>query len=247
MAKQEKIIKTWILMKESWELYTKNLLKFIEVFLLGLVGALPFFAIIFLLSVYSKTELGIILPVLANILISFGLIILLGVSLYIAIIYSLKSNVASILLLKNNSSSAKDNFKASQTYINRFFAVSILNIILVIAWGFLFFIPALIFGVYYCFATYISVLEEKRSFTAIQASYDLVKGYWWPIFGRLLAITTIFLGFFFIISTPLLKMSEGSLPYIFYNLFVNIIIIIITPYFTVYFYKLYQSLKKVSK
>ena len=48
MNKKEKIIKSFDLIKESWQVYQKNVLKFIEVFVYGLVGIVPLFLILLL-------------------------------------------------------------------------------------------------------------------------------------------------------------------------------------------------------
>jgi len=168
-------------------------------------------------------------------------------SVYLAVVYSIRSKVASILLLKNNFTSAKENFDEAKPYFVPFLGVSLLLVVLVIAWGFVLFVPAIIFAIYYGFAQYTLVIDGKRPFSAIEHSYDLVKGYWWPVFGRFCLISLIGIIIYAIISAPLNYMQEGETPALLYSLFVNIIWAILSPYFLIYSYKVYESLKKTNK
>lgn len=246
MSKKEKIIKSKNLIKESWQVYSKNLLKFIEVFVYGLIGMLPFFGVLILSLVYAGF-LGNKMPFLVNAIVLVIAIVAFVATLYMAIVYSVRAKVASILLLKNNFTSAKENFNEAKPYFVKFLGVSLLMTVLVIAWGFVLIVPALIFAIYYGFAQYVLVVEGKRPFSAIERSYDLVRGYFWPVFGRMALIGLIGLIIYWIISLPLNGMIEGEPAYMGYNFLVNVIWAIISPYFLVYVYKVYQSLKETNK
>jgi len=173
MNQKEKLIKSVTLFKESWEIYRKNLLKFIMVFLYGLSGLIPLLVVLVLFFTYNITDLAEKASLLVNFslaLIGFGLFV---ASLYIAIVYSIRTKVASILLLKNNFTPARNNFEEAKPYFIKFLGVSMLMMVLIIAWGFLFIIPALIFGIYYSFAAYILVIEDKRPFSAVERSRQM--------------------------------------------------------------------------
>ncbi len=246
MSKKEKIIKSKDLIKESWQVYSKNLLKFIEVLVYGIIGIFPFIIVSILSFIYFSL-FGDKVPDFVNVISIIITIIALVISFYIAIVYSIRSKVASILLLKNNFTSAKENFNEAKPYFVKFLGVSVLLVVLVIAWGFALIIPALIFAIYYGFAQYVLVVEGKRPFSAIERSYDLVSGYFWPVFGRLALAGFIGLVIYWFISLPLDNMVEGELAYMGYSFFVNIVWAIISPYFLVYVYKVYQSLKETNK
>lgn len=246
MSQKEKIIKSKDLIKESWQAYSKNLLKFIQVLIYGLVGVLPFFGVLILALLYARI-FGYQASILVNGIMIFIFIVLAVISFYIAIVYSIRSKVASILLIKNNYTSAKENFEEAKPYFVKFLGVSLLIFVLVVAWGFALIVPALIFAVYYNFAQYVLIDEGKRPFSAVERSYDLVKGYWWPVFGRLALIGFIGLVIYWIISLPLNNMVEGEPLFMGYNFVVNIIWAILSPYFLIYVYKVYQSLKETNK
>lgn len=247
MKKKDKIIKSLDLIKESWSDYRKNVLKFLEVYVYGLVGMIPLFAILLLALAYGTAGLAQSASWYTNLILGIITSILLLVSIYLAIVYSIRIKVASILLLKNNFSSAKENFKESKPYVLKFLGVSLLLVVLIIAWGFALIIPALIFMIYYGFAPYILVAEDKRPFSAIERSYDLVRGYFWPVFGRLVLIAVIGMLVYEIISIPLPSLEQNDMATFGYNVSMNLIWALISPYFLIYSFKLYKSLKETNK
>ncbi len=247
MNNKEKIIKSLDLIKESWTIYQNNLLKFIEVIVYGLIGVVPLLIVLFLFFAYGATGLINSASIITNFILGSVGVIFFFIGVYLAIVYSLQAKVAALLLLKNNFTPAKDNFAAAKPYINKFLGVSLLTIVLVIAWGFVFIVPALIFAIYYCFATYVVVLEDKRPFSAVERSYDLTHGYWWPVFGRLVLIFILGIALYLLASWPLSKMVKDSAPYTIYGTIINILWAVLSPYFVIYLYKIYESLKKVNK
>jgi|GEM_PF-3717614 len=68
MNKKEKLVKSFDLIKESWQVYAKNLLKFIEVFVYGLIGILPMFGVLILIILYTRF-LGTSAPLAVNIIV----------------------------------------------------------------------------------------------------------------------------------------------------------------------------------
>lgn len=247
MNKKEKIIKSFDLIKESWQVYFKNLLKFLEVLLYGLIGVVPMCILVSLIIAYVTSGIADSASVVVNTI--FGIVAFFAfiASAYLAIVYSVRAKVASILLLKNNFTSAKSNFKEAEPYFVSFLGVSLLLVVLVIAWGFVFIIPAFVFAVYYGLAQYVLVIENKRPFSAIERSYDLVRGYFWPVFGRFFLMVVIAFGAYWILSLPMSGMEEGETNYLIYNFILNIVWAILSPYFLVYTYKVYQSLKETNK
>lgn len=247
MNKKEKIIKSWDLVKESWQVYFKNVLKFVEVLLYGLIGVIPMCVLAIVAIIYVTSGLVDLVPVQVNITLVVLAFVAFIASAYLAIVYSIRSKVASILLLKNNFTSPKKNFEEAKPFFVKFLGVSLLLVVLVIAWGFVFIIPAFIFLTYYGLAQYVLVAEDKRPFSAVERSYDLVRGYFWPVFGRFFLMAVIAFTAYWILSLPLSGMTEGETSFIVYNFVLNIIWAILSPYFLVYTYKVYQSLKEINK
>lgn len=245
MDKKEKIIKSKELVKETWILYKENVIKFVEIFIYGLVGLIPMMLFFGLLTIYlnffsEKVSLSV------NLIVAILSVVAFIVSLYFVILYSVRTKVASLLLIKNGFIDPKKNFEAAKPYFVKFLGVSVLLFVLILAWGFLLVVPAIIFAVYYSFAKYILVFEDKRPFTSIEKSYDLVKGYFWPVFGRLALALLLAATAYTIISIPLSWVEDGGLADIILNLSISIVWAFLSPYFIIYFYKLYRSLKEVN-
>jgi len=247
MENTKKIIKCQTLLVTSWREYVAGFNKFVLIYAYGLMGFIPLVVLILLSMFFGWTGLWTKLPLAVQL--SFGFIWLLGlIASFISIIYFVtRAKIACLLLIKNNYSNALENFKAASKYFWGMLGVSLLMIVVVLAWGLLFIIPALIFLIYYAFAAYILVVEDKRSFSAMERSYDLVHGYWWAVCGRILLLVTIVSLVFSVLALPLRFLNEGSWPFIIYNLIINIIIIATSPYFIVYAYKIYTSLLEKNK
>ena len=123
---------------------------------------------------------------------------------------------------------AKQSLLKGWSIINSYIWVSFLTGLTILL-GFIFFIiPGLIFTIWFGFSRYVLISEDKRGKSAMIMSRQLVRGYWWSIFGRFLV--TLILGIF-ISYVPLLG------PLI--NLFFTIAFIII------YDYLIYEDLKKI--
>ncbi|MFZ2310611.1 MAG: hypothetical protein WAW11_03640 [Patescibacteria group bacterium] len=247
MENSKKIMNCQNLLTKSWQEYVANFSKFIMIYVYGLIGLIPIAAVSLVATLVIVTGVWSKMPFMAQISLGiiFGLVVIC--SIIFAIYYGLRVKVATLLLIKNNYSDTALNFKDSKNYVWGMLGVSLLMFVVVLAWGFVFLIPAIIFGVYYMFAAYILVIENKRSFSAMERSYDLVYGFWWPVFGRMLLLGLIGLIFFMILSWPLNFMTEGSAPFTLYNIIVNVIWMAISPYFVVYYYNIYKSLNEQNK
>ena len=89
-------------------------------------------------------------------------------------------------------------------------------------------IPGIIFYVWYSVATYVFVFEDVKGMSALKKSKELVKGYWWPVFGRLFVFACV-MGLI------------GAIPFI-----GNIINIFFTlPFGVIYGYFVYDDLKQI--
>lgn len=247
MNQKENLIKSVDLIKNSWAIYQKNVFKFIEALLYGLMGLIPLIVVISLIAVYRYYGLYESTSFAVNLAVTILFLLAFVASFLIAIFYGLRSEITSILLLKNNFTSVKENFKESKPYVVKFLGVSLLVFVLIIAWCFALLIPALIFAVYYGFAQYVLITENKRPFSAVERSYDLVRGYFWPVLGRLLLIFVLALAINFLLSAPLDWLEQKNTAAFAYNLFYNLLWMFISPYFLIYCYGLYKNLAETNK
>src|SRR3989344_5853909 len=87
-------------------------------------------------------------------------------------------------------------------------------------------IPGIIFAVWFCLANYAFVFEGTTGVKALSASKELVKGYWWPVFSRLLVLLII-------------AMAISSISKV--GFFINSLLAM--PFGIVYMYVIYEDLK----
>lgn len=240
------LIKSKALIVKSWQEFIKNWSKFIMIYLYGLLGCLPLMALIVLIALTGRYSYWSNLQIGMQALLVIFFVACFIAAVLCAVYYGVRSKAATLLLIKNNYTPSLDNFKESKKYFWGFLGVSLLSFVVILAWGFVLLVPAIIFGTYYGFASYVLIAEEKRSFSSMERSYDLVHGYWWPVFGRLLLVGLLGGLAFYIMSLPLSFMVISSWPFNIYSTFINMIWVALSPFFVVYYVNIYHSLKAVN-
>jgi len=93
-------------------------------------------------------------------------------------------------------------------------------------------IPGIIFFVWFAFSPYLLVDQDIKGTNALSESRELVRGYWWPVFGRLILITLIAIG---------LSAALGFIPFV-GKLIVQLLVI---PFILVFYFILYEDLKRL--
>ncbi|MFA5131049.1 MAG: hypothetical protein WC467_01360 [Patescibacteria group bacterium] len=222
--------------------YWQNIRKFIEVYVRGLLGMLPFFFLGLLYRYLSETTY--FLDGLFVRLLSLVILLLAGLA---AIYFGVRTRAAMILLIKSKYASAKENFVLSKNYFWSFLGVSLLGALIIALWSILLIIPGIVFAIFYLLFNYTFFFEELKGFKALRRSRELVKGYWWAVFGRVLFVGLIAGVFDFILSSPLGLMVEGSAGFVIYNSIINIIWALLAPIIVIYIYYIYRDLRALKK
>lgn len=105
----------------------------------------------------------------------------------------------------------------------------------VVLGGFLFLvIPGIIFAIQLIFSGYIVICEDKKRFSALARSEELVKGYWWPVVIRILALNVVLISFSLVLQ---------FIPYVGWLASV----ILFFPFTLIYNYLIYQNLKEIKE
>jgi hypothetical protein len=168
----------------------------------------------------------------------------------IAVIYFyMRTQISFVLAIKNPGQSFKEVFKNSNSYFWKFLLVSILTGILVILWSLLLIIPGIIFAVFYSLAIYTLFFEDFAGRQALRRSQELIKGYWWAVFGRLLFAGVLFFIVIVIWSLPvslivgLLSLIPGAafVASIVGLLLVNFALLLLQQMYMIYFYLIYRD------
>lgn len=91
----------------------------------------------------------------------------------------------------SNQTKIKDIMPAAWKKAGSFFWVLFLAGLFTILGFILLVIPGIIFMVWMAFASYIFVFEDIRGVAALKKSREFARGYWWPLFGRILIIIVL--------------------------------------------------------
>jgi hypothetical protein len=230
-------------LEAALKIWWKNLKKFIFVYLWGMLFALiPLAIIAIFIGLDFAVGRGTNLPLHA-------IMIAVTVVGFLAVMYfSMRAYMGMFLLVKKNYEGDElVIFKETSKYFWSYLWVTLLTAILVILWSCLLIIPGIIYGIFYSFAVYVYFFEDKRGMVAIRRSQELVKGYWWAVFGRFLAIGLLVWLVMVVASLPLAFSSPQDVFYQAWNIVVQAVSFLIGPIILLYTYNIYQDLVRIKK
>ncbi|MSU54403.1 MAG: hypothetical protein EXS48_00995 [Candidatus Staskawiczbacteria bacterium] len=214
----QKLLTVGQLFKKSFEFYKSKMYTIMVLALIPFAG----FVIISLLNeaIDQSPNKGFMLSV--------GLITFLMVLIILAISFWIHIAIFYLIKQKDSVLDAKSLLKFFWSKIIPSAWVILLSGIICIVGFILLIIPGIILYIWFSFALYVFVFEDAKGMQALYKSKDLVKGYWWPVFGRLFLF-----GFLtaFISSVPVI----GDLVNIFFMI----------PLGVIYAYFIYENLKTV--
>ncbi len=184
-TKSQKLRPIGALFTDSWAIFVEGWVKFLLIFLISIavfigvgIGAVLLFFIPFLLI---KGALGITIGVI--------------LALIPVIIFAVAVNLASAKIVYNvclkDKGGIADSLKYGFKHFGSFLWVTFIAGFLIILGYIFLIIPGIIIGIILCLVTPIFVLEEKHNLGALGRSKELIKGYFWPVLGRLFLLGLI--------------------------------------------------------
>lgn len=211
------------LLKRTWQIYKERFLVFLGIMLIPFLIAFPLGVIFYL---FPK------LPIL----ISFSLLVLFTI---ITIITTLWSSVSLLYAIKERKQKIgiKESLIRGWSKLISYCWVLALTGLIVLGGFLLLIAPGIIFSVWFSFATFVLVSEDLKGMNALFRSKQLVAGFWWKVFWRLLAISIIGFGIGFAVD---LIGKTLKIPFIedFVGLF-------LTPFLVTYSFLIYEDLRKI--
>ena len=238
---KQKLTPVLDLLESSISIWWKNFKKFLEIYVWAI-----YYALIPLVIIFASTIAMALLGQNISSWLEVVLFVLMLVSAFAILYFSIRAYAGMFLLVKKNyQGEAKEIFKETSELAWPYIVLSVLTAILIILWLLLLIIPGIIFSVYYSFAVYAFFFEDKRGMDAIKRSKELVKGYWWAVFGRVIFFALIIWVFSLIISIPLLLSQENSIFYSLWDVLVQIINALIGPITLLFSYQIYKDLVKI--
>lgn len=239
-----KITGVFDLIGKAFELYKTRFWQLIGIMLVSVLGALPMVVIIglYIGMDFLPLESGVTLTIINVIL---GL--LMVVAIVILIIVAVSAQAGLYIMIKNETKelTIKEAFMEGKKYAWRFFVVNLLMGIFVLLWSILLIIPGIIAAIYYTFAPWLLIDKGDTGTGAIKKSKNMVKGYWWAVFGRLVAIQILLM---IITGLPsivfeVMKIAEAQ---ILWGIVSNLISFLAAPLILIYAYYMYKDLMVIN-
>lgn len=242
------------LFKIIWSEYSANWKKFATILIIPLVLSFAINLGLVLIDVFAT---GLAWYWWVVIAILTALLLLIFFALYFI------AYVAQFLLLKDLSqlvtfANLKEWYFKVKPWFWKFLAVSVIFGLFSLAGFVLLIIPGVIFMVYYCFAIYFVIFENSKIEGSFGLSRELVKGYWWAVFGRFFAGLFVVYVFYLVVggvvtlATWLLShfggividQNSSNLLYSALSIFIGLVV---GPLTVLYTFNIYKSLKAIKQ
>lgn len=136
-----------------------------------------------------------------------------------------------ILTVKPAGTKLKEIFQEAWQKFGQYLWLVILVSIFVVLSTLFFIIPGIIVGTYLTVYSYVFVVEGGKGVNVLRRSWNLVKGNWWKVFGRLLLLGIVFNIIFFFFTSL-------------HSLIATIAQFLFMPFSIIFSYLIYLELKK---
>jgi hypothetical protein len=242
---KEKLTPSLDNLENSIKLWWKNIRIIIDIYLWGVAYAsIPFIVMMVLLGIFSKAGSTMLLDTTLKI----GMIALISVAILFLIYFITRAYLGNFLLVKNNyQGKGREIFKETKKYFWPYIWLTILNTILILLWAMLLIIPGIVFSVFYSLAVYVFFFEDKRGLDAIKRSYQLVRGYFWPVFGRACLIGFVIWLVLMIFSIPADFVPEETPFSTIWDILIQVVSFLIGPITLIFSLSVYKDLVRIKK
>jgi len=239
VGKQTKISSVFNLLSKSFEIYKSIFWKLI---LMLLIPALAGLAIGIIIGLLFGLSLLIKSAIISTILkVAIGLVSICAVTSLIIISVIAQTGLYLLIGKANENPSVKETFLKAKKFAWKFFTVKITVGVFTLLWALLFFIPGLIMALFYSLSIWAFFHEGFTGGQALKRSKELIKNYWWAVFGRFAGIFVIFM--VAAIIPPIFINSHA-----FANLWgtlIQIILFFLTPFLIIYSQLIFKDLKNI--
>ncbi|MFH1327082.1 MAG: hypothetical protein ABIH59_03070 [archaeon] len=160
------------------------------------------------------------------------LIILFVLMILILIILMVLMNISYIhIAFLEKEKSFKDIFGVAKKFFWRYLGLGIVTTVLLAILFILLIVPGIIFLVFWIFASYVLIKEDKGIWESLKKSKEIVKGKWWRTFGFVILISLI---------SIVVSLISNFIPFI--GGFITTLVL--TPFVTIFFKNFYLDMKK---
>lgn len=225
--------------RESWARFTKRVGYFIAFMI---VSAIVPLAAVFA-GVMIGAGVGAVAGSVAGATVGFiigGIFLVAG---YIAAFYfSVMFNLAFMAAIADEQlRSIKEAVMRVKGRVGQGFLTSLLVGVIIAVGMLVLIIPGIYLAVIYAFALWVFLQEQKSGMDALRGSQELVRGRWWPVFGRLVGFGVLL---FLVVMVPQIVFSAIGLDIV--GVLYNIVASVLAgPVTAIYIYLLFLNLKSV--
>lgn len=226
------------LITATWEFIKKNLGK------LALISIVPAIGTILLGIAIGAALMLSVSPIYSGQSAEFSMAWFLLIFPLILILIILQSwiQVATLkaidLLHTGTAFTFKSLYSSAWKILGKYWKTTLLASFVAFAGFVLFVIPGIIFSVWFSFTVYILVNEGISGRMALLKSRNYVRGYWWPVFGRMLILVLL------VIGVQILTELVQIIPIL--GIIIALAVGLVMSFLPqVYLYFLYNSLKTV--
>lgn len=227
------------LAKETWGIYKSRFWTIIGISALGMLVSIVIAFTLGVLGFLSYLGLG---AKISLTILGLGALLFIILFLLMTVLWSWAgaANIMAVSKWKSDFG-IKDALREGKKFIVPMFLTSLLYSFISLGSFLFFIIPAFIFGVWFIFWQYFVVLEDRSLFNALHASRESVRGRFWGILWRLIAIHLPEI----VLSILLGRTSrDGSGPA---NGGLQLVSLILQPFYFAYTYTLFSHVKKTTK
>ena len=174
-----------------------------------------------------------------------GVLLILGIYLFMIFLSTFIGFSLMLLVIKPVGIKLKEIFQEVWKKLWQYLLIAILVGFFVMITSFLLIIPGIIVGVYLAFSSFVFIIEEEKGINALKRSWNLVKGNWWKVFGRIMLLVLVF-GILFSILGLVDLLLPLLLPIVFlYALLMHFCMFgCVMPFSIIFSYLIYLGLKK---
>lgn len=232
------LLNSKILLEQTWGIYKKRFKVFFGIMIPPVIVsfALGLFIALGTILLHSNSAilgvLGIVVLTISAVLTLAGVVA--QIWSHTALLYAIKDREENIGI--------KESYRRGWNKIISYFWISILSGFIISGGFLLFFVPGLIFLIWFSFASFVLIYEGKRGWSALMSSREYIRGNWWAVFWRFLFIGIIFWLFLYLLN---ILTGFGTVK-AFERIYFYIGYVLSAPVVTIYLSLIYENLKASS-
>lgn len=234
------------LLQDAWGIFSGNIKLFAGIYLIQALAVLVIFAIAFgaFVTTAGFNPFASEEELMEALFTSTSFITFIIATCAMMAVYLLFTIALTRAVAAPSDTTILGSYRSAFPYFWSYLWVGLLVSLAVLAGFLLFIIPGIIFAVWFMFAYYALLFEEKRGVEALKTSKRYVKGHWWGVLGRIAFVTLVAMIASFVLEIGITIMESvfGSAGVLIGSLASFALNIIIVPVMVAYVYLMYKDL-----